>query len=172
MSSSDPDQTAQTPCSDKPTRPLCLLFSLYFQVHFTNRLYWDVSGKTYSEGASVPLSTWMSSPLHLQPCRRVDSDESIPPLRPRGRTGVFQRQQHHRFSVKNPLRVAQALRLDLSTCTDLSCAASCSYGYGIILPYIPDQQDFLVLAHRVVYTFWGSRTGLPGCDKGSLQGSQ
>ena len=34
----------------KPSRPLCLFFSLNFQVQFINRLYWDVSGTMYSYG--------------------------------------------------------------------------------------------------------------------------
>ena len=50
----------------------------------------------------------------------IDSDESIPQLRPRCRTGVFHRQRHHRFSIVGPTRAALALLLDLfSVCLPL-----------------------------------------------------
>ena len=45
-------------------------------------------------------------------CCGVDSDELIPPPRPRGGTGVFHCQRHHRFSLGEPRPAALALQLD------------------------------------------------------------
>ena len=50
----------------------------------------------------------------------IGSDELIPPLRPRGRTGVFHRQRHHRFSDPDPHHAALALQLDFAMRTDPS----------------------------------------------------
>ena len=74
---------------------------------------------TTPQGAFIPLCTWMRSPPHLQGCRGVGSNEQSPPLRPRGRTGLFHRQRHHRFPLGNPFSLLWRCFWN-SICADLS----------------------------------------------------
>ena len=53
---------------------------------------------TAPEGVSTLRCASSSSRIHLRGCRGTGSDELISPLRPRGRTGVFHCQRHHRLS--------------------------------------------------------------------------
>ena len=115
--------------------------------------------------ASILLSTWTSSPLHSG-CRGIDSNDSIPPLRSRGRTGVFLRQRHQSSSVVDPLRAASALLLGLSICTDFSTVQPADpMGTGSALPTSSTCQTFSFSTVRGEYLFRGSRTRVPDCDK-------
>ena len=122
-----------------PLRAGCIGMSREMRLSLHLRL-----SSTTSQRRPMLLCTWPSSPLHLRVCCRVDSDEFIPLLRPRGRTGVFHRQRHHRFSLGEPLLAALALLMELNTCSDLPSGQGRSFGLrGSAFPtaHLPGQSD-------------------------------